>query len=174
MMILEPLFFIGVLILLVASIKEYPEIFRLQTTSAIKGIFFLLGFSFIGFLFHKYIVGALFPEWYSFVKGSIKLFGLSIRPMDMMRVFWEDIVFVAPSLILYAKGHKKLSWLVLIASTPAFVLGHTYQGAIGLVTVVYPFISRYLSIRYGFITMLIWHIAYDLSVLIRMALIGSF
>jgi membrane protease YdiL (CAAX protease family) len=81
-------------------------------------------------------------------------------------VFWEDAFFVLPFVFLSKfKFTNKwyIWWPLMIISSVFFGFGHLYQGAIAVaVTSLYPyFISYRYGNRFGFGTVMLCHILYD-------------
>jgi hypothetical protein len=90
-------------------------------------------------------------------------------------VFWEDAVHVLPLVILGRmfgdrKWYKYISWPLLAMVMCSFGAGHTYQGlvaAIGLSFYI-PF-SMKMGKKYGFGTVMLSHMMYDLITLLSLA-----
>lgn len=91
---------------------------------------------------------------------------ISLDMSQYFMVWWEDVFFVLPYLWVYRVWGKK-AWPIIplfILSTLLFGLGHLYQGSIGWVAVVYPALSFLGGKKYGLGTMMIIHVAYDVSI----------
>lgn len=155
-----------------------PRVIRLDPKAGLRmmlfitcAIFFNSAFS---YLFPDVsLLHWLFPE--NFPAGhnteSAARMLMMIRPDELLRVWYEDVAYVWGSLVLFDKGFKKLSWLVLVAGIPSFVIGHLYQGPIGFMAILFPFIVRHLSLKYGAITVMMIHIFYDLTIHLNFQLI---
>lgn len=80
-------------------------------------------------------------------------------------VFWEDVYFGMPIAWLMKKvfpKYPKLAITLTIIISTIFATGHLYQGAIGMVTIIYPFFISYkYGKKYGFGTVMICHMLYD-------------
>lgn len=168
---IDVLFFMSVLFLAAVAPKLAPNTIRFCLPTFLKGSLFIFAMTLLGWLIWSYGFRLIFPDFYENAIQTALNSLSSIHPIDLMRVWWEDIVYVWPSLILFEKGYKKLSWAVLLLTLPDFVAGHLYQGPMGLMSVVFVFLARHLGIKYGAITVAGWHIFYDLCVDFRIYLI---
>lgn len=87
-----------------------------------------------------------------------------INPWFMLGVFWEDAVHVLPLIVL--KDKDKIGnvayYALFICSAIIFASGHMYQGLVGLTSVIYIYFSAKYGRQYGFGTVMLCHIAYDL------------
>ena len=84
----------------------------------------------------------------------------------IIMVWWEDLLFCVPVFYLSenSKLNKYLKFSLIFAISLLFGLGHGYQGVSGiLVTSLYPyFISTHYAKRYGFGTVMVCHVLYDM------------
>lgn len=87
-------------------------------------------------------------------------------------VFWEDAFFVLIPLALkkiIPKTGKMLYVnnivfaIAMSGMSLLFMYGHSYQGNIGYLTVIYPFLIAYrYGIKVGFGTVMVCHVLYDI------------
>ena len=94
-------------------------------------------------------------------------------------VFWEDLFYAVP--LYYA--HRWLTpwaaWIFTIIMSVHFGMGHLYQGEFVMyLTMIYPyFISKRFGEKYGFGTVMLCHILYDVftyyTVYLSPILVGS-
>ena len=89
-----------------------------------------------------------------------------IGPQMLLSVWWEDIIYVLPFLVISKLLGDKWKWVIpmMIPSSIVFALGHLYQGPMGLVTFIFPFLSLLAARKYGFITSVAMHLVYDFSI----------
>jgi hypothetical protein len=114
----------------------------------------------------------IFMAWVTIFRAVLFLFSSSpmegilhlINPWFMLGVFWEDAVFVLPLIVLKEEKNisKPLYYILFAISTIAFVSGHLYQGLIGLTSAIYIYASAKYGKKFGFGTVMICHILYDL------------
>lgn len=167
---IEILFFISIVLLAILSPSIAPKTIRFDLRACLSGIAMIFGVVTVGFIIWHYGLRFIFPDYYNDMMMEAIQSTASISAMSLMRVWWEDVAYVWPSLILKEHGFDKLSWFVLLLSVPSFVFGHLYQGPMGLISVIFPFIARGLGLKYGAITVAVWHIMYDLAIHFRIEL----
>jgi len=109
-------------------------------------------------------------EFGSMFGGSLE--SASFIPISMVfTVFWEDAVFGLPLAMLRRKIGKKrwplpFYWLYMGIAMVLFGSGHMYQGVVraSLLSLYVPFTVK-MGTKYGFGTVMIGHIMYDLVTL---------
>lgn len=164
---IEVLFFMGVVLFAGIAHKIQPSVIRFDEKSFLKGCVFLLFVTFLGWAIWTQVIARIFPVFFQEQVMTAVRAVADIHPMELMRVWWEDVIYAWPALILISKGYKKTGWTVLLLCLPHFVMGHLYQGPAGLMSAIFPFLAVHLGLRYGAITVCAWHIFYDLCVDLR-------
>jgi hypothetical protein len=168
--VIEILFFISVVLLAAVAPYLAPNTIRFDLKTGMKGNALIFGMVLVGFALWHFVLRLIFPDFYNdMMLEAIKSTAM-ISAMSLMRVWWEDVAYVWSSLILKEHGYEKLSWVVIVLSVPSFVFGHLYQGPMGLMSVIFPFMARHLGLKYGAITVVMWHIMYDLAIHFRIQL----
>ena len=86
---------------------------------------------------------------------------------SLFMVFWEDLLFAV--LLIYYSEKVLPRWLfvpVVVISSLFFGAGHMYQGwFVALLLSLYPyFISYKFGKKYGFGTVMVAHVVYDLAI----------
>lgn len=146
----------GILTFLFA-LKKAPNLVRIDIDQVIRfGLSCLLIFSI------KAIVMALNKE--SSYIDQAYLEGTN----SLAAVWWEDACFVLPYLLAYNYIGKKAYFLfpLFLSTNYIFMQGHAYQGPVGQITFIFPFISFYYGKKYGLGTMMLCHILYDTSIVL--------
>jgi hypothetical protein len=121
------------------------------------------------------IINAFFPELYS----KITSIYWSIPANHLLAVWWEDSFYVLPYLLLarpimnIANSKAKyaaitLAFTMFLLTTAHFTAGHMYQGKMGLVTAMYPFVSYSVGGRKGLGTVMMLHIIFDFTTYMAM------
>ncbi len=91
--------------------------------------------------------------------------GRIFQPWSLLRVWWEDCFFVLP-IFFFSKTKISKTWFVfvILAYSIAFASGHLYAGYLWAgITLFYPyFVSYRYGIRYGFGTVMVCHVIYDM------------
>jgi hypothetical protein len=91
-------------------------------------------------------------------------------------VFWEDMFFVFPSILLYTlTKNKYLVALLILVSSVIFSLGHVYQGIDwALFLLAYVPIMFFVGRKHGLGTVMAGHVTYDVLnyLIIYMASLG--
>lgn len=93
----------------------------------------------------------------------------------LLAVWWEDSFYVLPYLliaphIMNIQSTRKraaaiaLASLCFVATAVHFMLGHLYQGPMGMVAIIYPFISYHVGGRKGLGTVMMLHIIFDFTI----------
>lgn len=94
-----------------------------------------------------------------------------LRPMNLdlfnlpslFLVFWEDMLFVFPSLLLYhLTKNKYLVAPVAVVSSLLFSIGHIYQSVEwALILLAYVPAMLYFAKKHGLGTVMVCHVTYD-------------
>lgn len=87
-----------------------------------------------------------------------------VSNIGILFVFWEDLFFAYPIIIVENYiNNKYLRNLLIFAISFMFMMGHTYQGLRGLITIVIPyFVMAKVGKKYGLGTSMVGHVMYDL------------
>lgn len=82
---------------------------------------------------------------------------------SLFLVFWEDMFFVFPSLLLYFLTKNKLLVApVMLISSLIFSLGHVYQSVEwALLLLAYVPVMFYFARKHGLGTVMVAHVTYD-------------
>lgn len=170
--------FYVVMICLILGATAYisPNSVKFDQKFFAKASFLLAGFFLASFIIHDIILFDILSKYFPHITDHVtqisKKMYILIDGQELLRVWWEDVVYVLPSVVLYHTGHKKLSWAILLATMPDFVHGHMYQGILGYTSFIYLLVSRFFSIRYGLVSMMLIHVLYDGLIFLRCASIA--
>lgn len=87
-------------------------------------------------------------------------------------VWWEDVIFVLPSVLLIKKNSSKMIWIPVMAlSSLVFAAGHLYQGEIwAAITLFYVPLMTYFAKKNGLSTVAACHVTYDVLTFMTMAI----
>jgi hypothetical protein len=120
---------------------------------------------------------------FGIMDAQVKLGGTVLPPIprqidlwSLLLVYWEDCIYAIPLYYLakWLKGRWKiLWWAAALFSSYHFAIGHVYLGSPlwTAITFFYPvFISYRYGIRYGFGTVMLAHIMYDMFTVITVKL----
>lgn len=134
---------------------------RIEWQSVAKFLAFMVFLTMLRVCFAD-IIDGLFPGYIQEKIGSIA----GQVPMGQLAfVFWEDVWFGMPIAWLMRKVYPKYPKLAITGSiliSAVFMSGHFYQGAMGAITIVYPFFISYrYGKKYGFGTVMVCHMLYD-------------
>lgn len=93
---------------------------------------------------------------------------------QFLMVYWEDMFFVFPSLLFGALFPKsKLIIPIMLISSLSFAGGHIYQSYTwAAMTIAYVPVMFNIAKKHGLGTVMIGHIAYDMSTYVTMLLAG--
>jgi len=92
----------------------------------------------------------------------------------LLAVWWEDAFYILPYLLLAPLILSvQTRWIKFCALTLAafafgatayhFMLGHLYQGPMGMVTIIYPFLAYAVASWKGLGTVMMLHIIFDFT-----------
>lgn len=156
-----PYWMLGAFMIWATKFAGYGRIVRIEKKAVVKWIIILIGVTIFRLLTIKFLLGL---DFFSSAAKAVKL----IPWQATLTVFWEDAAFGLPLFLtyLYARHSKwlKYIWYVLLAVfTLAFGAGHIYQSyfAAAILMFYIPY-SLKLGYKYGFGTVMICHILYDL------------
>lgn len=102
------------------------------------------------------------PEW---TNRFLKPFQNMTSEISLWRlgvVWWEDAFFVLP--VVYMQRYSKKVWIPFAALIFAcFGMGHAYQGIYAIfISMCYPILSLNLGREYGYGTMMVCHVLFDI------------
>lgn len=92
-------------------------------------------------------------------------FLFQIPLFSLFMVWWEDVIFVMPALLMTrAKNSKWAIYAVIIMSSIIFAMGHLYQSEIwAFITLFYVPLMLHYSKKHGLSTVAACHITYDVG-----------
>lgn len=93
----------------------------------------------------------------------VPFFTTLLPPFDLYMVWWEDVIFVLPSLVLFRKNLSRWFLIPLIMlSSLIFASGHLYQGSTwAIITLFYIPLMLHFAKKYGLATTAACHVTYD-------------
>lgn len=142
------------IVILLLSRMAYPDIIRFKLSSFLKFA------SILTFLSLYRIYGLVLNPSY-----TAPDFFNNTNLMRLATVFWEDVFFVLPSLILFKEGVK--DWIVkshILLVSIIFASLHLYQGTTwAFITLFYVPLNFYFGKRVGILTTAACHVLYDVS-----------
>lgn len=139
------------LLMILMARKEYPDIMFVNKKA-------LMGFVFI--MFSVTIFRIIFFNLGVKTDLNINLFYLP----NLFLVFWEDMFFTFPALLLYRLTNKPLLvFPLMVLSSVVFAVGHIYQSVDWAITLLaYVPITFFIARKYGLLTVMICHVIYDI------------
>lgn len=159
-----PYWILGILVMLAVISSGNANLIRIDKTALKKWILFLACVTVWRVLMTKLLhFNGL---------GYSKLLGPPLPVLTAFTVFWEDACHGLPLLILRKlvagkKWLKPLYYLALSAVMIEFGIGHLYQGVLaGFILALYIPYSIDKGEQYGFGTVMLGHMAYDLVTLL--------
>lgn len=171
--VMYPYWILGSAMFLVTKASKYKDLVRAEK----KAIFGFL--KFLAFLtVYRVVLFKLFPNFEMF-RNATK--SISVIPTALtLTVGWEDCVHGLPLLLLRKFiGTKKWTWpihgILTAAVMVEFGMGHVYQGLFSAILLSFyiPYSVR-LGNKYGFGTVIIGHVLFDLTTIITMkAMLGN-
>ena len=87
-----------------------------------------------------------------------------VSNIGILFVFWEDLFFAYPIIVVekYINNKYLRNFIIFIISF-MFMMGHTYQGMRGAITILVPyFVMSKVGKKYGLGTSMVGHVMYDL------------
>jgi hypothetical protein len=100
----------------------------------------------------------------TFVFGRIPSSAIDLSQFPLLFfVFWEDMLFVFPSILLHTLTRNKyLVALLILVSSVLFSLGHVSQGVDwALISLAYVPIMFFVGRKWGLGTVMAGHVTYD-------------
>lgn len=147
------------LILGIVGYRIAPSIFGLKISSVVFFVKFMVSLAIVRTALGYY----LSPDNF----GSVPNYWGSDHINVMFGVWWEDLFFVLPALLVYHFfGKKGIIWLspLFVFTTFLFAQGHLYQGNIGWILGIYPILAFFMARKYGLTTVMVCHVLYDVIV----------
>lgn len=94
-----------------------------------------------------------------------------IPPLKFFMVWWEDVMFVLPFVLLSRNNVSKKIQIPLMALASAlFAAGHLYQGGLwALITLLYVPIMTHFAKKHGLRTTAACHVTYDVLTYLTIA-----
>jgi len=143
-------FVIFAILKIVVAIKAFPELVRFD---------FKAFRSFLLLMLYTAVLRTLYVLATGKNPINLDLFDFPL----LFFVFWEDMFFVFPSLLLYhLTKNKYLVAPVMLVSSIIFAIGHLYQGVMApIILLGYVPAMFYFGRKYGLGTVMACHVAYD-------------
>lgn len=89
-----------------------------------------------------------------------------INPATLFFVYWEDVVFVITPFLIMSRCKSLKTYIpclmLFTALTIFFGIFHLYQGPVGLIAILMPWISMEIGRKRGFGTSIMLHILFDI------------
>jgi len=165
-----PAWTMGLLMLYLVRNSKYKDVVRVDK----KGLFGFAKWMVIITIFRVIVLGLLTPKSQLQAIHEASMF---IPWQATLGVFWEDMCHTVP-LVLLGRMFKKTKWYKFL-SLPLMILvmisfgsGHVYQGvfAAAMISFYIPVTIR-LGKKYGFGTVMICHMLYDLITILSVRFI---
>jgi len=149
---------------------KHPEMLRIDRPTVLMygGLVTVINFLKAVVLFA--IIQNFWPDTF---KKFTDIFDM-IPANHLLAVWWEDSFYVLPYLLLAPHVMRLQGWRKALAisgsltlfliTTFHFMLGHLYQGPMGMVAFIYPIISYSVGSRKGLGTIMMLHIIFDFSI----------
>lgn len=166
-----PAWLFGILMYATARLAGYSYEVRVEKAAIIYWIKYLLVISFIRVM--TYILMGDLPFQAEAAEGL-----KNVNPLSLLGTPWEDFAFSLPLYFLGlfvgdSKVGKALYGIAVAVVLISFGFGHVYQGVFAAVLLSSgPSISLYFSKRYGWGSVGICHMLYDLMTLATMKVIS--
>jgi hypothetical protein len=160
-LVMYPYWIMGAFMIWATAAAGYGKLVRIDPKAITKWVIFLMLIT----LFRVILLQFLF-EVESYKKAAE---AVTIIPwQSVFMVYWEDACFGLPLLLLHScfRNSKLLMpfWYAMVAMlTLSFGSGHTYQGYLPAILLMFyiPY-SISLGRKYGFGTVMVGHVLYDL------------
>lgn len=167
-----PCWLLGVLMIWTTLRSEHKDLVRVDKRAFppfIKAMLFLFAYR---FFFFKFLAGKTMMDA---IVGAKQLNGVLSIPWPLtLTVFWEDACHTLPLALLQrfvgeSMPAKIFYYAMLIMVMFSFALGHVYQGyfAAAMISMAIPW-TLSLGKKYGFGTMMICHMLYDLTTILTL------
>lgn len=164
---LWPCWALGLLMVYLTLASQYRNILRVEPKAIWKFLKFLGIITVLRFFMFKFLTPA---DTIESVRNVANLIPLGA----VLGVFWEDAVHTMPlvlSGLMFAKSkwHKWLYKPAVAMVMMSFASGHIYQGVIPAAAIsIYILVSINMGKKYGFGTVMICHMLYDMITLLSM------
>lgn len=162
---LWPCWMLGILMIYMTWRSEHRNILRIEPAAILKFLKFLVMITLFRFVVFKFLA----PQ--AMVDAATSMANL-IPIGAIFGVFWEDAVHSMPLVLagLAYGSHKWYPWLSKVALAIvmlSFAAGHIYQGTLAACGIsLYILVSMGMGKKYGFGTVMICHILYDLTTIL--------
>ncbi len=164
-----PAWILGFMMLYLVKNSKYANLIRVEKEGLIKFAKFLLVLTAFRFGYLKFLASDATLEGIKYITSMIPI-------STIPGVFWEDACNALPFVIGESMFRKKkwYKWLrlpILATLCLSFGSGHSYEGlgAVLAMTCYIPFTMN-LGKKYGFGTVMLCHIAYDMLTLLTFKL----
>lgn len=164
-----PCWVLGMMMLLLVINSTYKNLIKVDFKAIFKFLRWMLFLTAIRVIVFKLAMPAKMIEELRQMAGFIPW-------QTTLGVFWEDACYGLP-LVLMEKMYNKSSWYkfvripLLAMFMMSFGSGHIYQGLTGLLLAFYIPFSISMGKKYGFGTVMLCHIMYDMITLLSMKII---
>ncbi len=162
---LWPCWLLGVIMMFLTLNSRHKKLLRINTKAVFKFVKILVAVCILRFVFLKL---SLTPDAIESLRATSDMIPIGA----IFAVPWEDACHALP-LVLLALVCRKKKWYPVIGKLLlgivmiAFGAGHLYQGLVpAMLLSLYIPATMKLGIKYGFGTIMISHIMYDLSTLL--------
>ena len=150
-------YYIGIAILLAVYLFD-PKTVRIQWNSVA---------SFCGFMAFITVMRIALFDYQMSQGASFPVMPPEIYQSGIWRlamVFWEDCFYALPIYYAFKYLNKWPAWIFAIILSAHFGAGHVYQGVgTAIFLSIYPiFIANKFGVKYGFGTVMVCHILYDM------------
>lgn len=166
---LWPCWMLGILMIYLTWKSEHRNILRIEPGAVFKFVKFLGLITVFRFVVFKFLM----PD--SMAESALTMANM-IPIGALFGVFWEDAVHSMPLVLagLMWGTHKWYPWLSKAALGMvmlSFACGHIYQGVIPAMGIsLYILVSIGMGKKYGFGTVMLCHILYDMSTILSIRL----
>jgi len=160
-----PCWMLGILMIVLTFRSEYRNILRVEWRPLLKFIRLLCVIACMRFVMLKFLA----PE--AMVESARNMAHL-IPWQALLGTFWEDACHSMPLVLAglmwgASRWYKVLAPVALVLVAASFGSGHIYQGVVPAFAIsFYIPVAMRLGKQYGFGTVMICHILYDLSTLL--------
>jgi hypothetical protein len=169
---LWPFWLCGMVVLLAIFFSEQKSLLRVEWNRVLPFASFMVRITAFRYLLYRFLL-----PWSGLADPLLtKMRAVShLLPWQTtFGVFWEEAIYTIP-LVLFYRLHKEKRWfwdvypLTFAMFMASFAVGHLYQGVIPAIIICFyiPF-SVKMGQKYGFGSMILAHIAYDLITLLSM------
>lgn len=158
-----PMWILGIFMIAMVWQSEYRYLLKVDKKAVLKWSAFLVVLTICRFLMFKFVL----PH------GTMDNESVTIPWQAALTVFWEDMCHGLPLVLLsnfldkskwYNRALQRMAFALIMVS---FGLGHLYQGITAAVILSFyiPY-SIHMGKKYGFGTVMLGHMLYDLSTIL--------